>query len=236
MKQVVGNLGFALNSQSFGIRVKPTELSAVRSLVAPTKFSAPNLSVRGSMRYTITGLPSGCSRSEMVKRFAEWNWPVIPLEHWISGGQSHWLVGCDKAPPKHFYLMRTCRALIEGAQEISAVLWGLDPQNVADQPRLVRCRSPCASLCSRPQRVLAVKARPMPLFRLPQTRLPMMTSWLALLHWKHTRNCQSNVRRRWRRRWALALLQSLPGWMLKLTVLPLLLAAPRRAILGRPAS
>ena len=53
----------------------------------------------------------------MVKRFAEWNWPVIPLEHWTSGGQSHWLVGCDQAPPKHFYLMRTGRVLIERAQE-----------------------------------------------------------------------------------------------------------------------
>ena len=131
-KQVVGNFGFALNSQSFGIRVKPTELSAIRSLVAPTKFSAPNLSVRGSMRYTITGLPSGCSRSEMVKRFAEWNWPVIPLEHWISGGQSHWLVGCDKAPPEHFYLMRAGRALIEGAQE---------NQRRAVGPRSAKCRT-----------------------------------------------------------------------------------------------
>ena len=73
------------------------------------------------LRFIISGLPVGCSRSEIIKRFAEWKvgdttgWAIIPVKQWTTSGQCHWLVRADVAPPTHVYLCKSGRILIQPA-------------------------------------------------------------------------------------------------------------------------
>jgi hypothetical protein len=123
IKQLDGHLGLALSQQSFGIRCVPASLDAVRRLVLPqdSKYTDSNIKIRGMLRFVISGLPVGCSRPEIIRRFAEWKvgdttgWPIIPIKQWTSSGQSHWLVRADIAPPLHFYLCSSSRVLIQPA-------------------------------------------------------------------------------------------------------------------------
>ena len=116
IKQFPTHFGLALNAQSFGLRVPPSELAKARSMVTPGKFSTPNEKVRGSMKYEVVGLPIGCKRSEIVKQFADWGWAVIPIEHSMSASQSVWIVSCDDKPPAHFYHLRGHRVLLQPFQ------------------------------------------------------------------------------------------------------------------------
>ena len=121
IKQIDGHLGLVLSKQSFGIRCAPASLDTVPRLVSPTdsKFTDSNIKIRGVLRFIMSGLPVGCSRSEIIKRFAEWKvgdttaWAVIPVKHWTTSGQCHWLVRADVAPPTHFYLCKSGRILIQ---------------------------------------------------------------------------------------------------------------------------
>lgn len=96
----------ALSRQSFGIRAPSAHLARFRRVVHPddSKFADTNISVRGPNSYVISGLPLGCSRSEIIKRFSEWKvggssgWAIVPTRHWVANGQSHWTVRADSSP------------------------------------------------------------------------------------------------------------------------------------------
>ena len=121
VKRLSGHLGLALSRQSFGIRAPSAQLAAFRRAVHPddSKFTDSNINVRGQSSYLITGLPLGCSRAEIIRRFAEWKvgdrtgWSVVPVKHWVSGGQSHWSVKADAPPLSYYYLCSNSRVLIQ---------------------------------------------------------------------------------------------------------------------------
>ena len=121
IKQLEGHLGLAMSKESFGVRCASTALDAVRRLVSPadSKYCDSNIKIKGAMRFVISGLPMGCSRAEIIKRFSEWKhgsttgWAIIPVKHWVTSGQSHWLVKADTDPLAHFYNCKECRVLIQ---------------------------------------------------------------------------------------------------------------------------
>ena len=123
IKQLDGHLGLALSHQSFGIRCVPSALAAVRRLVLPkdSKYLDANIKIRGVLRYTVSGLPIGCTRSEIIKRFFEWKWAIIPVKQWTTAGQCHWLVRADTEPPSHCYMCKSGRVLIQPAPPESFV-------------------------------------------------------------------------------------------------------------------
>ena len=121
IKQLEGHLGLAMSKESFGFRCASTSLDAVRRWVSPadSKYCDSNIKIKGAKRFAISGLPMGCSRAEIIKRFAEWKhgstigWAIIPVKHWATAGQSHWLVKADTDPLAHFYNCKECRVLIQ---------------------------------------------------------------------------------------------------------------------------
>ena len=123
IKQLDSHLGLALSKQSFGIRCPSSSLHTVRRLVSPgdSKFTDSNIKIRGTLRFVISGLPLGCSRSEIIQHFADWKhgsntgWAIIPIKQWTTPGQSHWLVKADAQPLAHYYLCRGSRVLIQPA-------------------------------------------------------------------------------------------------------------------------
>ena len=125
VKQVDSHLGLVLSKQSLGIRCPTSSLESVRRLAFPrdAKFADRNISIRGSSRWIVSGLPVGVSRLEIIKRFGEWKhgstsgWAVIPVKQWNTFGQSHWLVKADSDPPSHCYRCKDCRVLVQ--QDVS---------------------------------------------------------------------------------------------------------------------
>ena len=81
------------------------QLSEVRALVFPKRFSSTNLDVRGNKRFGSSAFPLDAPVLRSLSALligAGPGWPVIPIEHQVNASQCHWIVSCDKMPPKHF--------------------------------------------------------------------------------------------------------------------------------------
>ena len=140
LKRLSSHLGLALSSQSFGIRVAVGDLSLARSTLLPSdpKFGSSNRQIRGNLKFEISGLPVGCTKSQIVERFAAWTnaagegWHVIPLQTWVSANQCFWVVCADSSPPSHIYPMKNAHVLVQK----------LPPRDVTAASAPLRAKSP----------------------------------------------------------------------------------------------
>ena len=80
-----------------------SQLAEVREIAFPKRFSSTNLDVRGSKRFGSSAFPLDAPVLRSLSALLVGpGWPVIPIEHQVNASQCHWIVSCDKMPPKHF--------------------------------------------------------------------------------------------------------------------------------------